>query len=394
MVLQLLFMLVSFNFFSNILISIRKLFCFFFLFPLVGVGQTYYKCATDEMNRRYSLENNREEDSFQDTYKIPENSNYVIPVVFHVNDPTNPQKVTYAQIQSAMNILNEDFNANNPEFNSLDPLFQSIAANVGVTFCLASVDPDGNSTNGVTYHYNDYHGMDPLLKSLSVWPCNQYLNIWIVNEPFDDGSIYQSGYATFPSTFNANQGTDGIVYNHRYLGYGLGSSSISSPSHWQAFMARVLTHEVGHYLHLYHTFQGACSTPGDQVADTPPVNFFGSSTHSCPDASLICAGYNAVNDENFMDYSQCYSMFTEGQKIRMIDALNSSNGYRNNLWSSSNLNITGCSNATDIESLDFIQNKKLLRVIDVLGRQVDKQEDMLFFYIYDDGTVDKRIVVE
>ena len=69
-----------------------------------------------------------------------------IPVVFHVNDSINPQKVTYNQIQSAINILNEDFNGNNPEFNSLDPLFQNIAANIGITFCLASQDLSGLPT--------------------------------------------------------------------------------------------------------------------------------------------------------------------------------------------------------------------------------------------------------
>ena len=374
----------------------KKLLLILLCLPIIGFGQTYYKCATDEMNKRYAGDNklNKIKNISKQKYKVPESSDYVIPVVFHVNDSANPLKVTYPQIQSAMNILNEDFNGNNPEFNSLDPLFQNIAANVGVTFCLASIDPNGNPTNGVTYHYNSYHGMDPLLKSLSVWPCDKYLNIWIVNEPFDDGSIYQSGYATYPSTFNANQGKDGIVYNHRYLGYGLGSSSILSPFDWQAYMARVLTHEVGHYFHLYHTFQGACSPTGDLVADTPPVDFYGSSTHSCPDLSIICTGYNAVNDENFMDYSKCYSMFTDGQKTRMIDALNSTIGYRNNLWSSSNLILTGCSNATDIELVDPIVTKRLLSVVGILGKEVSQQKNSVLFYIYDDGTVEKRIVIE
>ena len=380
----------------------KKLLLILLYVPLIGVGQTYYKCATNEMSKIYSISNvndeglNKTQNNLNQNNKnqVSRNSNYIIPVVFHVNDSINPQKVTYAQIQSAINILNEDFNGNNPEFNSLDPLFQNIAANIGVTFCLASKDPLGISTTGVTYHYNNYHGMDALLKSISVWPCDKYLNIWIVNEPFDDGSIYQSGYATYPSTFNANEGTDGIVYNHRYLGYGLGSSTISSPSHWQSYMARVLTHEVGHYLNLQHTFQNACLLPGDGVSDTPPVDFNGSSTHPCPDTSIICSGYVAVNNENFMDYSRCYSMFTEGQKTRMIDALNSSNGYRNNLWSVNNLDFTGCSNTTDITLVDPNVTKRLLKVIDILGRESNEKRNTLLFYIYNDGTVEKKIIIE
>ena len=370
-----------------------------FFLPILCFSQTYYKCATNEMFKIYAKNSNhhklhKTKDHLNQKEKniTLEKTNYIIPVVFHINDSSNPQKVTYPQIQSAINILNEDFNGNNPEFNSLDPLFQNIAANIEITFCLASKDPSGLPTNGVTYHYNSYHGMDPLLKSISVWPCDKYLNIWIVNEPFDDGSIYQSGYATYPSTFNANQGTDGIVYNHRYLGYGLGSTSISSTSHWQAYMVRVLTHEVGHYLNLQHTFQNACLLPGDGVSDTPPVDFYGSSTHPCPDTSIICSGYVAVNNENFMDYSKCYSMFTEGQKTRMIDALNSTNGYRNNLWSVNNLAFTGCSNTTDIVNLIPVRNKKLIEVIDVLGRKTKGAKKKILFYIYDDGTVEKKII--
>jgi len=379
--------------------TMKRLLLILLCLPMIGFCQTYYKCATNEMHKMYSVSNiNKELNEIQNNLyqKNKEfSNNYTIPVVFHINDSSNPYKVTYAQIESAINILNEDFNGSNSEFNSLDPLFQNIAANIGVTFCLASKDPLGLATNGVTYHYNNYHGMDPLLKSISVWPCDKYLNIWIVNEPFDDGSISQSGYATYPSTFSANQGTDGIVYNHRYLGYGLGSSSVSSPSSWGAYMVRVLTHEVGHYLNLQHTFENACMFPGDDVSDTPPVDFQGSTSHLCPDLSIICSGYSAVNDENFMDYSECYSMFTEGQKIRMVDALNSTNGYRNNLWSINNLDFTGCNSSnTDILLINPVSKKILLKITDILGRKVDTEQRTLLFYIYDDGTVEKRIVIE
>ena len=87
-------------------------------------------------------------------------------------------------------------------------------------------------------------------------------------------------------------------------------------------------------------------------------------------------------------------MFTEGQKTRMIDALNSTNGYRNNLWSVNNLVFTGCSNTTDIVTIISVTNKKLIRVIDVLGRKTKGTKNKPLFYIYDDGTVEKKIIID
>lgn len=232
-----------------------------------------------------------------------------------MNDHANPQKVTLAQVQSAINILNEYFNGLNPEFNSLRPQFQNIAANVGINFCLASIDPNGNATDGITYNYNSYNGREPngygaSVKGISVWPCDKYLNIWVVNETEDDGSLCNSGWAFYPSTSLANQGLDGIVYNHRYLGYGEGSSEVSGTTSWQAHIARVLTHEVGHYLNVMHTFENYCTAPGDEVADTPPVYHHG--TNNCQQLGSFCTGVNLVNDENYMDYTPCSSMFTAG----------------------------------------------------------------------------------
>ncbi len=282
-----------------------------------------------------------------------ERSSYTIPVVFHVNDDVNPYKVTAAQIQSAIDILNEDYNGANPEFNNLRPEFQSIAANVQIQFCLATKDPQGNPTSGITYHYNNYNGEEPdgtgsTVKHLSGWPGNKYLNIWVVDEVFNDGDLYGSGWAYRPSSWADNNDVDGIMYNHRYLGY-TGSSDVTGPSDWQAHMARVLTHEVGHYLNLHHTFENYCSAPGDEVADTPPVYYHGS--NNCQQLGTLCSGVTVVNDENYMDYTPCSSMFTEGQKTRMHAALNSSVAGRNNLWSSGNLIATGCNTVSSVNDI-------------------------------------------
>jgi len=300
---------------------------------------------------------------FVANYNPQEKSNIkTIPVVFHVNDPTNPQKVTLDQVQSALDIVNEDFRAMNATINNIRPEFQSVIADMEVEFCLASIDPNGNPTNGITYHYNNFNGVEPngtgsAVKSEAYWPADQYLNIWIVNYVFDDGSLYGSGWAYLPDTWVADNNVDGIVYNHRYLGY-TGSSEVSGPGSWQAHMAHVLTHECGHYLNLHHTFYNYCDEPGDYVDDTPYVFYHGS--NNCDQIGTLCSSTTVIMDQNYMDYTPCPSMYSLGQKARVQAALNSSVAGRNNLWSESNLIATGClANTTGIAELDALNRTAL-----------------------------------
>lgn len=261
---------------------------------------------------------------------------YTIPVVFHVNDPVNPHKVTMAQIQSAIDILNEDYNARNADLQQLDPRFAGIAANIHITFRLADIDPKGNPTSGVTYHYNDLDGRSPdgsgrAVKSISWWPGEKYLNIWVVSEVEQKGVFNNSGWSYLPDDWVLGEHLDGIVYNWRYLGRsGVGSSEAGSPH-----MKRVLSHEVGHFLNLHHTFQNECNAPGDEVDDTPPTK---SNYGGCNVTANSCG--MIANVENYMDYSSCGRMFTIGQRDRMIAAMNSNVAQRRNLWSPANLAAT------------------------------------------------------
>ena len=285
-----------------------------------------------------------------------------IPVVFHVNDPSNPQKITMAQVQSAIDILNDDFTAQNFDFGEIRAEFSGIAANLDIHFCLATKDPNGNTTTGITYHFNSYNGREPdgygsAVKGVEYWPNDEYLNIWIVNYVEDDNDLYRSGWAFLPDSWVASNDLDGIVYNHRYLGY-TGSSDVTGPTDWQQEMARVLTHEIGHYLNLYHTFENYCSTPGDYVSDTPPVYYHGST--NCDQIGTKCSGVTMVNDQNYMDYTYCPSMFTDGQKARIVAALNSSVAGRNNLWTSGNLQATGCASSTaSLDEYDDVSSTRI-----------------------------------
>ena len=143
-----------------------------------------------------------------------------------------------------------------------------------------------------------------------------------------------------------------------------------------------------------HTFNNNCNAPDDEVSDTPPVAV--SNNGDCEQTGPFCAGVTVINDENFMDYSDCPSMFTEGQRTRMFVALNSNVGYRNNLWSTANLFDVGCQSTISINenhaNLKF--DKKLIKTVGILGKESKIAKNKLLFYIYNDGTVEKKVILE
>src|SRR6185437_2744332 len=195
-------------------------------------------------------------------------------------------------------------------------------------FELATQNPWGQCVNGinrVVSPLTNNAGED--VKPLSIWNTLQYLNIWVVHDI--NSSILPpgeqiEGYSTFPWEGEEDPSSDGIVIGYQYIG-----------KSW-----RVLSHEVGHYFGLYHTFQGGCSIDqhiqGDHCADTPPVakaNFgWNSGVNSChtdtPDMPDMI--------ENYMDYASYHYMFTPDQVWR-IRAFAFG---RSELVSQSNINYT------------------------------------------------------
>ncbi len=133
------------------------------------------------------------------------------------------------------------------------------------------------------------------------------LNVYLT-----DGGGYL-GWATFPSSYQGQPSQDGIVVYYASLpGGGLEIYSEGD----------TLTHEMGHWLGLYHTFQGGCSTNNDYVADT---NGERSPAFYCPVGRDTCTGFKFPGQDpifNFMDYSQddCMNSFTPGQGTRMEEA--------------------------------------------------------------------------
>lgn len=257
-----------------------------------------------------------------------------IPVVFHIIHDGGPENISVDRVEKAMEVLNRDFRKQNADTSDIIPDFQNIASDTEVEFGLAQKDPDGNCHRGITRTLSDrtYDG-DYNMKTLIQWDPSSYMNVWVCND-IDNGA---AGYTIQPADANSFPNRDGIVLKYDYVG----TQAPSSPS-----KSRILTHEVGHYLNLDHTWgsgQVASSCGNDGLDDTPETTGWQDCNGGDPANASTCAGSGPDNIQNYMDYSYCHKMFTEDQDSAMRLALNSSVADRNQLWSQSNLQETGIS---------------------------------------------------
>jgi PKD repeat protein len=259
--------------------------------------------------------------------------NVTVPVVMHIIHTGGPDNISDAQVYDALRIINEDYSKLNPDTADVIPPFQPIYANVGFRFRLARFDPNGNCTTGITRTYStDTNIGDDRVKQLIVWDQDRYLNIWITTNANGAG-----GYSYLPCSGGAN---DGIVIRSAQFGsIGLGGGS--------NLAVRSLTHEIGHYFGLPHTWGGS-NTPGlasncgidDGIADTPNTTGIlgGCSLNFSP--CLDGRGQPILsNVQNYMDYSGCTCMFTTDQRTVMRTALLLS--CRSQLTTAANLLATG-----------------------------------------------------
>lgn len=248
-----------------------------------------------------------------------------IPVVFHViwNDPI--QNVSDEQIQSQLDVLNKDFRFLNADTLSSSHPFRDRAADAQIEFCLATRDPKGEPTTGITRTQTTVVGWDPNdadnIKSSANggkdnWDPTQYLNIYVVK--LDSLTL---GFATFPEELTTSPNLDGVVIRYEVFGT---KGTAGSGSFENNTGGRTGTHEVGHWLNLRHIW-GDDKCGDDFVSDTEKAE---KANYDCPtfphNASNACGtGSNGEMFMNYMDYvdDKCMNMFTVGQSQRMTAAL-------------------------------------------------------------------------
>lgn len=234
-----------------------------------------------------------------------------IPCVVQIWDNTTnvPDVAVYEQIQT----LNEDFRRTNADAGTEPAVFQAVAADSEIEFCLAVRDPNGNPTNGIIR--KPVGGSPPQSGGSDLWDPSQYLNIYVYN--IGGGTL---GFTYTPST-SVNQA---VHIDSDYFG----KTGASAPFN----LGRTATHEVGHWLNLEHVWGpggGGCSQD-DFVNDTPLQN---ASNGGCPSHPSPSCSNGGDQFMNYMDYvnDACMTMFSEGQKSRMISAINT---YRSSLLTS------------------------------------------------------------
>ncbi len=271
----------------------------------------------DLANRMEAIERHTQEFTHQHAEDGSGRVVITIPVVFHIvhnGDAlgTN-ENISDALVMAQLEQLNQDFALMNSDASLIPGLFQPVAANTEIQFCLAQRKPDGTATNGI----NRINGgqaswttaqINSTLKPNTIWNRNQYLNIWSV--VFGGSSSGLLGYAQFPG---GNASTDGIVC----LWSSFGSVAMPNPSGGNYAKGRTATHEVGHWLNLRHIW-GDTTCGNDFVDDTPVHN---ASNGGCPTFPHLstCTGNPIEMTMNYMDYTfdACMYMFTAGQKARM-----------------------------------------------------------------------------
>lgn len=334
-------------------------------FSQLTAQQELKHCGADEVNLQFLhahptllnnwINNYHLQEEYIQTYQRGADTIIKIPCVVHVIHFDGAENISDAQIKNGIEILTRNYRKQNPDTVEIVPFFQPIAADMQIEFELAKLDPEGNCTNGI----NRVRSMltntgGHNVKELIHWPREKYLNIYVVKD-----AAGLAGHALMPFQADSIPEQDGIVIAGDYVG-NIGSSN--------NLRSVVLSHEVGHYLNLFHIWGGnnvpgfyylPCADPGncaydDGVFDTP--NTIGWA--SCNLAGNSCDTV-LDNVQNFMDYAYCARMFTEGQKDRARAALHSPIAQRNNLWTTSNLNQTGLSGTLTLCSADIKADRQI-----------------------------------
>jgi len=319
-------------------------------------AQTAHRCGTDAATKEFiekhpelkmNIENLEQSLNSIDINSLQKNraGNYIIPIVFHVIHNYGPENISEAQIKDQVRVLNEDFQKRNADTNLILSTFKPLIANVGFEFRLATIDPQGNCTNGIDRIASHRTFFGDETSKLNPWSRNRYLNIWVV-ATFEQAGLL--AYALKPATAQFSPEGDGVIVWHRAVG----SIGTAANATWGD---ETLTHEIGHCMNLDHLW-GSTNDPkvkcgDDNVTDTPNTEGHDNCDFVALTTDTVCKGTNDNTAgsqgqlemlQNFMEYSFCpNNAFTNGQKDRMINALTSSIAQRSELYTATTHALTG-----------------------------------------------------
>jgi len=297
---------------------------------------------------------------------------YDIPIVVHIIHDYSAEYLPDDSIINYLKNWNIVYAKQNYDTAYVIKTYKGLIPNTNVWYIgnahirlhLATIDPNGNPTKGITRHrsYLTYTGGEP--SKLDQWPPTSYVNIWSVNT-MSQGEQEFAAYAFEPPEAAELPQGDGIIALYNYMANAYDGQPLA--------VSKTINHEMGHIFNLYHpwantnTPQVACGSDG--VDDTPPTwgHYLGGcdTTDGASDDNslydtMFATNYfmlypsilnptvdslvnypDTTNTQNIMDYTYCARMFTYGQVARMHAALNSDIAGRDNLWDSTNLVYTG-----------------------------------------------------
>lgn len=264
---------------------------------------------------------------------------HTIPVVVHVVYKTPIQNISDAQIESQIDVLNEDFARLNADTVNTPAAFASVASETDFRFCLAKRKPDGSATNGIERRLttvNSFSLGDDVKffasGGLDAWDTDKYLNIWVCNL---GGGIL--GWAEPPATTHTDTYGAVIAYDC------FGRVGTLDPDF---NLGRTASHEIGHCFNLSHIWEGPCGSSGDNISDTPDQDDASYGCLTFPATDICSPTTPGIMFMNYMDYSDddCLNTFTFMQSNRMTGSMNT---YYSSLYTSD-----GCDEWTSVERLD------------------------------------------
>lgn len=242
---------------------------------------------------------------------------YVIPCVVHIVYNGAGEDISDARVMEQITQTNLDWAGTNGR--SMESFSSSLRADCQISLCLATIDPIGNPTTGITRTTTTVSSFttDDNVKSSSTggvnaWDWTKYFNIWVC-----DLGTSLCGYAQFPTS--GINSTYGVVVNYRYFGLTGATAPFDGGG--------TLSHEGGHCFNLYHIWgddNGAC-TGTDNCADTPNQANSTSGNNSGVLTDACTSTSPGIMYMNFMDYSDDidYANMTPNQKTRMQSAISS-----------------------------------------------------------------------